>query len=267
VLVKTINQLPRRWFAAEPAALVFDAMAVGNTPSVAFVDDPETPSVALIWDTGRRYFIAGEADHDGPYREAAAFLKAQLVQSLSENGHLAVKIAYSSDTWRAVLTEGLAEFAPALRDRVVYRHDLQRVPDVTNARLDGVVRAIGLDVLESPSLENVALVSEEVASMWGDTRRFLAAGFGYCAIIGRAIVGWCTAEDVSLRSCGIGIETISAYQNLGIATTVGAAFVEACARARIVPYWDSWASNLPSIHVAEKLGFRKVQEYQVLFIR
>jgi RimJ/RimL family protein N-acetyltransferase len=103
--------------------------------------------------------------------------------------------------------------------------------------------------------------------MWGSAERFLATGFGYCAIVGRAIVGWCTAEYTSRRACGIGIETIPEYQNQGVATALGAAFVVACAGAGVVPYWDSWTSNLPSVRVAEKLGFRKAQEYEILVIR
>ena len=74
----------------------------------------------------------------------------------------------------------------------------------------------------------------------------------------------CTAEYVSGGRCGIGIETVPAYQGRGIATLTASAFAGYCATWSITPHWDAWSSNLPSVVVAEKVGFRKVETYSVL---
>ena len=31
------------------------------------------------------------------------------------------------------------------------------------------------------------------------------------------------------------------------------------------PYWDAWTTNLPSVTVAERLGFQKVETYPIYF--
>lgn len=249
----------------EPARFVFDAMVAGNTPAEAFVDDPESPSVALIWDTGHCCYLGGEPGREEHYPKAATFFRERVLRSLREKGQQTMKIHCSSDRWRDALLQTLVDYGPTIRWRTLYRHDLRRLPGPP-IRAAAVVRAIDGDVLDGHSFENASLLVDEIVGMWGDAGRFLEAGFGYCAIEGRTLVGWCTAEHVSQRSCGIGIETIETHQNRGIATALATAMLQACARADISPHWDSWKSNLPSVRVAGKLGFDPVQDYQVLFI-
>jgi RimJ/RimL family protein N-acetyltransferase len=79
------------------------------------------------------------------------------------------------------------------------------------------------------------------------------------------IVCRCTAEYVSTFKCGIGIETDKKYRNRGLATLLASVFVDYCISKDIVPHWDSWNNNLPSIRVAENVGFEKISDYSVYF--
>lgn len=51
----------------------------------------------------------------------------------------------------------------------------------------------------------------------------------------------------------------------GLATLTARAFVVRCVREGIAPHWDCWTTNLPSVAVAEKVGFVKALEYTVWF--
>jgi hypothetical protein len=105
----------------------------------------------------------------------------------------------------------------------------------------------------------------EIAWMWPGTReqavvRFLEHGLGSAAVVENRIVCWCTAEYVGVRRCGIGVETIEAYQRRGVATSTTAHFVAAALRRGLTPHWECDTANLPSVRVAEKVGFRPVEE-------
>jgi len=80
-------------------------------------------------------------------------------------------------------------------------------------------------------------------------------------------VCWCTAEYVSDRKLGIGIETLPAYQGRGFATLTAAAFVQLCCARGLMPHWDAFQSNAPSLAVARKVGFEPVAEYAVFLAR
>jgi hypothetical protein len=41
-------------------------------------------------------------------------------------------------------------------------------------------------------------------------------------------------------------------------------FAVHCAERGVTPHWDCWTSNLPSVAIAEKLGFHKVETYPIL---
>ena len=112
-------------------------------------------------------------------------------------------------------------------------------------------------------LANADDMVAEIESCWESLSAFRRSGFGFIAHDARAIVCWCTAEFVSDGKCGIGIETIPAYGGHGFATLTASAFVEHCAERAITPYWDAWAYNLPSVAVAEKVGFEKAETYAI----
>lgn len=53
------------------------------------------------------------------------------------------------------------------------------------------------------------------------------------------------------------------HRGRGLATLAANAFTAQCANRGLRAYWDSWADNLPSIAVAEKVGFRRVASYSL----
>ena len=98
---------------------------------------------------------------------------------------------------------------------------------------------------------------------WPSFETFLDRGFGFTMLDGTSVVCWCTAEYVSEGKCGIGIETIEAYQRRGIATVVTGEFVRHALASGVNPHWDCWASNTPSVRVAEKMGFADMHDYKI----
>ena len=112
-------------------------------------------------------------------------------------------------------------------------------------------------------LQNIEYVREEIQWMWPGLARFYEKGFGVCATREDEVVCWCTAEYVSSTTCGIGIETVESYRNMGIATAVAAEFMRYCRLHNITPYWECEVANIPSMRVAGKLGFRKLKDSTV----
>ena len=78
-------------------------------------------------------------------------------------------------------------------------------------------------------------------------------------------VGWCLAEYHYQSHYELGIETMEAYRRQGIATHVASAVItRAFAEGATEIGWHCWASNIPSIATALKLGFQKELEYPVI---
>lgn len=243
----------RTLVAAEHLAFVVDAMAAGNTAARAWVDDLLAPRAALIWDLGHAVYLVGRIDEARSWRrvfdeQVAAtnpgFLKVHLTQSVADS----VFAGWPLQERARVLYRGST--APAVPPSL-------RLPDgfrisAINDRFDQLCR-----------LDNFDHVLAEIRSCWPSVRAFRQSGFGYIAHDANQVVCWCTAECVSQRACGIGIETLPAYQRRGFATMTAGAFLQHCADRGIVAHWDAWADNRPSTRVAEKIGLARVERYSI----
>lgn len=247
-------------------SFVFDSIMEGNTPGQIFVDDIDNIAIFLIYE-GNCVYFGGEAEDESKYKEAISFFKENYLNESKRKELGIVKINYYPEVWENQLIEGLNGFKRKVLDRSLFKQELKHVPIVNRNDDNIIVKKIDNEVLENTSLGNLNSLIDEVEGMWGSVDSFVINGFGYCAILDENIISWCTAEYVSGNYCGIGIETIEAYEGKGVATIVANGFLKNCKEQNIIPYWDSWKENTPSVRVAEKNGFNKICDYRVVFLK
>jgi RimJ/RimL family protein N-acetyltransferase len=231
------------------------------TIAEVYVDHISQPRISLVWDKGYNFYVGGIAATESDYAMAADFLREKFVKEQIAGA----KVYFASDEWQQVLLESLHDFTPNIYERSLFIHDFNTNPAIS---LDSsvLIKVIDKHIVDNKHLANVQFMIDEIVGGWGSTARFLERGFGCCAIADERVAGWCTAEYVSRHSCGIGIETVEEFQNQGIATAMASSFVDKCKLLNLMPHWDSWKNNIPSIRVAEKQGFQKVVDYKVVLI-
>ncbi|MFN8371847.1 MAG: GNAT family N-acetyltransferase [Anaerolineae bacterium] len=230
---------------------MMEAMAAGNSPAQIWVDDVDVPRAAFVWDGTHSVYLAGDGDF------AAVLASITLPPPITK--------VYSAHD-----TAYIARLFPACeifqRERVLFRLTQPPPADWRTHLPSGFdVRLIDRDLLNQ-GLPNTDRVLEEIESCWTELDRFFAQGFGFC-VVAKEIAAWCTAEYVSGKQCGIGIETVEAYQRRGLATLAASAFLEHCLTQGITAHWDAWASNLPSVATAHKIGLQQVTAYSIHIAR
>lgn len=243
----------RHLFGGGHLALVIDAVVAGNSPARVWADDLEMPRTTLAWDGAHSIYLVGEPGRGEACRDVFA-------RDIAPAGQGIFKL-HASAAAAATLLPG---HRLRRRERVLYRNDRPSAAGWPRRLPAGFqVSAIHERLADLQALGNFAQVAAEIGSCWPSMASFLRAGFGFCAHDAATIVCWCTAEYVSDGKCGIGIETEDAYRRRGFATLTAGAFAEHCAGRDIAPHWDAWSDNWPSVAVAERLGFRKVESYSV----
>jgi RimJ/RimL family protein N-acetyltransferase len=262
-----MQQLKHQYTAIRPLmaeagphlALVSEAMIAGNSPAAIWVDNVDAPCTAVLWDTTHSVYLIGDADCVA----LDDFVKEYLLPQASDKRLGILKLYYDDPQWQARIPHLFRGVELIERERAFFtlRQPAVGAPAVPEGFR---IQAITPTLLASPSLRNAEFVIEEILACWPSLERFWQNGFGFC-LIGdeEEIACRCTAEYVSGDQCGIGIETLEAYQGRGFATVTTAAFVEHCHHSGIRPYWDSWAANVPSVRVAEKVGFERAVSYRV----
>ena len=245
----------RPLFDAEHQRFMLEAIVTGTTPARVWVDDAAAPAAALVFDGHHTVQLAGAVTDDA--RGWRQLFDREIASS--EPGFLKV---YVSEVAAAAV---FSDLRLERRDRVLYRLGGPATGDRSARLPEGFhVASMGDRFAEVSPLAGFSEVVAEIESGWSSVADFCRHGFGYVAHDGSKIVSWCTAEFLSADHCGTGIETRPDHQRRGLATACASAFVAECVRRGLVAYWDAWATNLPSLTVAERVGFERVADYSIL---
>jgi GNAT superfamily N-acetyltransferase len=241
--------------------LAVPSVLTGILPGRIYVDDPVSPTSAVLIPSNQyRVYVGGEPSAD---------LLAEVVHlvyqpSLAQRYWFMVH--YSSDAWKPTIELALQGLGTSMSLRHYYRLTEPSLPPSSPLK-DPIVVVAPIDqtLVEDASVVNRDLLIDEIHSESPSLEYFFLQHFGYCALDGRQLVGWCLAEYHYQDRCELGIETIEAYQRQGIATHVASAVItRAFAEGATQIGWHCWASNIPSIATALKLGFHKEIDYPVV---
>lgn len=244
-------------FPGPQLALLLQSVAAGNTVARLWITGGVgRPDLAVLWDFGNKgIYISGTPSST----HSPATLRSFVVEDLTAVART-TGLKYLSV--RTLLPELVGTVNDAFGDAITKSHtklfhEHPAAPRAETITTPADVQFVNIDrnLLES-GMVNSEQVMTEVKWMWPSVDRFLAHGFGIAAIAGDQVVCWCTAEYVGPSQCGIGIETVDAYQNQGIATAVASRFIDESLRRGKNPCWECGSDNIRSIRVAGKLGFR-----------
>jgi RimJ/RimL family protein N-acetyltransferase len=79
-----------------------------------------------------------------------------------------------------------------------------------------------------------------------------------------SLAAWCLSEYNYADRCEVGIATVEEYQQRGLGTVVGCAFVEEAIRRGYRQIgWHCWLRNQPSAALAGKIGYSLRSEEEI----
>lgn len=241
--------------------MVAASISEGNTAAQLWeVTQPDGQLAVLLWDKGNNvFYLAGTLT--SAQDELAALLRSSIRQQAIHEQLTYFKARALSPSFEAALPALFGDTALRELSTLCYGFTGAPPPVIAPPPIAGLQLApIDRDLLAREDLANLEPVRSEIRWMWPSEERFYEQGFGSAALVGQRVICWCTAEYRSATRCGIGIETEPDYQRRGVATATAAHFVVACIARGITPYWESRSTNLPSIRVAEKIGFERLAE-------
>lgn len=103
---------------------------------------------------------------------------------------------------------------------------------------------------------------------WNSKNDFLQHGYGILAYDKEhdKPVSLCYSSCVSNDIAEIDVATLQAYRGLGLAKAVTERFIQHSIDKAIIPNWDCFEENTPSLKTAQSLGFEKIKEYWFLSV-
>ncbi|MDQ2742633.1 MAG: GNAT family N-acetyltransferase [Chloroflexota bacterium] len=225
------------WFDEAQIHSVFEGKQAGRV----FVDDPDTPTAALLCRT-YGYYLADST--------TTTTLRAFLRDEPAEVGIFHALYGYMVDgAWRDAL---LAE--QPHRWRIIDRKAFILPPGTPAPR---VVPPTGTEIrrLDRVLAERAdGELHAGIGMFWGSYERFIAGGFGFCSMVHGAMASVAYAISVSSHSANIAVNTSPSHRRRGFSTLTSSAYIDHCLAHGIRPTWDTDRENEPSIRTALRLG-------------
>jgi RimJ/RimL family protein N-acetyltransferase len=240
--------------------LAVPSVLAGVLPGRIYVDDPRHPTRAILIPANQhRLYLGGEPSAQLFTDVVHLLYKPTLAQSYWFMTH------YPSSAWESAIERVLQGLGTSASLRQYYRLT-EPVAPVAPPLPEAIALAqISQTLVDDTSLMNRDLLIDEIHSESPSLEYFFRQHFGFCALDGRQIAGWCLAEYHYQSRYELGIGIIEAYRRQGIATHVASAVIKrAFAKGATEIGWDCWASNIASVATALKVGFQKEREYPVI---
>jgi RimJ/RimL family protein N-acetyltransferase len=240
--------------------LAVPSVLAGVLPGRIYVDDSSRPTSAILIPANHyRLYLGGEPSERLLADVVHLLYKPTLAQSYWFMTH------YPSDAWESAIERVLQGLGWSNSLRYYYRLAEPSAPVAPPLPEAITLAQISRTLVDDTSLVDRDLLIDEVHSESPSLEYFFRQHFGFCALDGRQIVGWCLAEYQYQSRYELGIGTIEAYQRRGIATHVASAVIKrAFAEGATEIGWDCWAKNSASVATALKLGFQKERVYPVI---
>ena len=124
---------------------------------------------------------------------------------------------------------------------------------------------------EEISKENIheirAMGFDAINLFWGSEEHFLSGGYGILLKneAGKPIC-ICYSACVADKVAEVDIYTVPEYQNKGLAKYATALFVDRGISKGIIPNWDCFEDNVPSLKTAMNIGFEVTRKYKYLSV-
>jgi RimJ/RimL family protein N-acetyltransferase len=138
-----------------------------------------------------------------------------------------------------------------------------RSPTVDLNRLAAIPSGYHMQRINEESAQEIEGFDYYV-KMFGSLERAIQNMIGYCLMQGETIVCEAVAAPLTRGVAELGVETVKAYQQKGLATATSAHVIRECEAMGYRAFWNAAQQNVASVALARRLGFQTEQPFTVL---
>ncbi|GGA37485.1 hypothetical protein GCM10007416_08000 [Kroppenstedtia guangzhouensis] len=263
-----IHQLTEGWERIRPLFYehsrqpVLNGILAGNNKGRIFVDSPDRPACALVWAEQEIFYLMGEPKETFVFA-LPAWIREVIAPEAERIADPFFQVELMPEVkWRPIVERGLQEFIPKPYDRVTFTFDPKRYRKLPPVSVPADVRVERI-TREMLAEDSFAEVRDHIADFWISPEIFIENGFGYAVLVGDEVVCSCLTAFGNETDVEIGINTYSrTHRGKGYAQLAARSFLDECLHQNRTPHWKTEDFRLPSIKLAEKVGFTNRRLYK-----
>jgi RimJ/RimL family protein N-acetyltransferase len=229
-----------------------------NIPGRIYVDDVVEPTVALLCSACGKYLVIGDETNAEFNKAVSDFLR-------EKSNHIKFFDLYaSSQEWIEVLSRALNGEAAVLRFCVYYYDNNKELLPTTASEI--LAEGFEIKQVDDVLFEKIAAeFSPSFKNHFGSTQKFCSDNFGFCITKEDEVVSVAISTYTGNGYAEIDIETRRDFYRNGLAFELCRYFIEYCQQNALVALWVCDAGNNASKQLANKLGFTKAIDIEMLW--
>lgn len=251
----------RPLFASKPNHPILNGIVQGYNNGRIYVDDLESPSCALVWAEHEIFYLIGVPQEDF-VNALPAWIEEEIAPEGIRIGDICFQVELLPEAdWKEVVEKRLKPFLPKPYTRVTFTFDqdlYEKLPQ------EHPPEKVSVELLTSALLakEELDNVRGMVGDFWRSEEHFLRHGVGYVVRVEGEVACVCMTVYASDTEVEIGIETYSRnHRGRGFGRLAARAVIDECIRQSRTPHWKTEDFRLPSIRLAQKIGFTDMRTY------
>jgi len=233
-------------------------------PGRVFIDDPQNPTSGFCWTPWGYFYLAGEVNNRAFVGELKTILNDQLLpvsQVLGQSGFI---LWPDSEAWETRLPDFLLQRSLTKIYRRTFEFDPATFYEGRYAR-PAPPHGFRLATIDAALLAQQPDLAAEIAAAWKTPEKYLQEGVGVCLLDGETLASACFSIFTARGKAEVSVSTAEPYCRRGFAILTAAAFIDACLKRGLQPNWECFRDNVPSLRLAENLGFKAQGDFPVYY--
>lgn len=242
------------------------AVIEGVNPGRVFVDNIVTPNSGLVWlGNNDGFFFIGNEENEVFNNRINSFIDIVIKPDAKKVGLNFFEGIGNHQKWNSVIEKVFEQRQLEGWKQKVYmlkKEDYNAKNEPVTERGFNVIK-INKDLYENNNnaVQNIDFLHSKILEFWPSPDMYFNKGTGYCIVYNKNIISVCFSGFVVGNVHCVDIETVEAYRGKRLAQKIAHTFVKDCLENEMIPYWDCMEDNMPSIAIAENIGFTNAFNY------
>lgn len=238
-------------------SIAIQSVIAGNTKGRIFVDNTSQPKTALVWVIYCMFYFLGDPENPDFNDALPGFFQNELIpMNEALDCSCFIMTLLEDRGWKKMLDGLFRHFSYETGFRSAFYFDVASF-QAQNGFAGMLTNVLPIDNTLEQSPESAELM-ENILEFWPNLRAFLDHGIGYIY----------KSEDGHIASACFSVASAKGFQEIvintydqsdrkkGYGSLVARAFIKKCLQRRLTPVWNAYETNLPSVKIAEKMGFK-----------
>lgn len=253
--------------------IAVDAIIEGTSKGAVWMNDPSDLTLAVLWDFADGIYVMTTERNNQHLQSLKSLLFKEIIPEAEKESvnPLFVMYVFPEFSKKEILALFDSTWKISKQSASFYEYQIGKSPpkrELGELLLSYEGSFMNKSSLHDSSISKMDMLRKEIEAHWESIDNFLTCSFGYYVreIEDNSLASWVYVEKIAGTCAEFAIETQERHRREGLGQFAAREMIRKSLDLRLIPQWYCFTNNIASVKLAEKLGFEKIQDFDVYII-